>query len=136
MGHLEFWILNFEFRVSEFKILISAFKFWQVKLGFFCVREKFFSEKFGFFYLCLQDETRLALFNRKFEIILYFCRKNNLCFYERKLGNSNRYKQRGHQRERKNYQWYLIIMQWNNIKLTVGVKKDKMKIQYCITAMS
>jgi len=30
----------------------------------------------------------------------------------------------------------MIIMQWNNIKLTVGVKKDKMKIQYCITAMS
>ena len=31
----------------------------------------------------------------------------------------------------------IIIMQWNNnVKLTVGVRKDKKKIQYCITAMS
>jgi len=28
----------------------------------------------------------------------------------------------------------MIIMQWNKVKLTVGVRKDKKKIQYCITA--
>ena len=29
----------------------------------------------------------------------------------------------------------MIIMQWENVKLTVGVRKDKKKIQYCITAI-
>jgi hypothetical protein len=28
----------------------------------------------------------------------------------------------------------MIIMQWKNAKLIVGVRKDKKKIQYCITA--
>ena len=30
----------------------------------------------------------------------------------------------------------MIIMQWENAKLTVGVRKDKKKIQYCITAVT
>jgi len=29
----------------------------------------------------------------------------------------------------------MIIMQWENAKLIVGVRKDKKKIQYCITAI-
>jgi len=29
----------------------------------------------------------------------------------------------------------MIMMQWKNVKLTVGVRKDKKKIQYCITAI-
>jgi len=29
----------------------------------------------------------------------------------------------------------MIIMQWENAKLVVGVRKDKKKIQYCITAI-
>jgi len=29
----------------------------------------------------------------------------------------------------------MIIMQWKNVKLVVGVRKDKRKIQYCITAI-
>jgi hypothetical protein len=30
----------------------------------------------------------------------------------------------------------MIIMQWENAKLIVGVRKDKKKIQYCITAIT
>ena len=30
----------------------------------------------------------------------------------------------------------MIIMQWNNVKLTVGERKDKKKIQYCITTVT
>jgi len=30
----------------------------------------------------------------------------------------------------------MIIMQWENTKLVVGVRKDKKKIQYCITAIT
>ena len=30
----------------------------------------------------------------------------------------------------------MIIMQWKNAKLVVGVRKDKKKIQYCITAIT
>ena len=30
----------------------------------------------------------------------------------------------------------MIVMQWENIKLIVGVRKDKKKIQYCITAIT
>ena len=41
-------------------------------------------------------------------------------------------------KQNKNQSKYIqiIIMQWNNVKLTVGVRKDKKKIQYCITAGS
>jgi hypothetical protein len=30
----------------------------------------------------------------------------------------------------------MIVMQWENAKLIVGVRKDKKKIQYCITAIT
>ena len=30
----------------------------------------------------------------------------------------------------------MIVMQWENVKLIVDVRKDKKKIQYCITAIT
>jgi len=30
----------------------------------------------------------------------------------------------------------MIVMQWENVKLIVGVRKDKKKILYCITAIT
>jgi len=42
-----------------------------------------------------------------------------------------------HPKQNKNQSKYkqMIIMHWKNVKLIVGVRKDKKKIQYCITAV-